>query len=84
MRRWAVAAIVASGLACTGFRMPRDPVPLQNEIAGADAEAARALAVDLVNGRFPSDVASACTENARTFVWLAARHEDIRRWWRRR
>lgn len=73
---WVLCAVVAGGLACAGFPAERDPVPLQNEIAGPEAEAARALAVDLVNGRFPSDVASACTENARTFVWLAARHED--------
>lgn len=76
MRRWAVAAVVASGLACAGLPIPRDPVPLKNDLQGAEAEAARALAVDLVNGHFPSDVASACEEHADTFVWLAARHED--------
>jgi hypothetical protein len=75
LRRWAVWAVVGSGLACAGLPFEPDPVPLRTELAGPEAEAARALAVDLVNGRFPSDVASACSDHGPTFVWLAGRHE---------
>lgn len=71
-----VVGVVAVGLGCAGVPFWSRPIPLAEELAPEEVEAAHALAVHLVDGRFPSDVAEDCQANGERFTWLAARHPD--------
>lgn len=71
-----LAVVWGIGLACAGLPFGPPRVHLENELVGAEAEAAYAMGRDLVSGHFPSDVAAACGANAARFTWLAARATD--------
>jgi hypothetical protein len=61
---------------CGGLPLWRAPIPLSNELDPAEIQAAEEMAVFLVHGHFPSDVAADCEANGDRFVWLGARHPD--------
>lgn len=76
MRRWVTAAVLAmAGLACGGVFGP-GAVALTHDLSGSEAEAARALGGELVEGRFPEAVAADCEAHARDWPWLAVRADD--------
>ncbi|MCA9494933.1 MAG: HEAT repeat domain-containing protein, partial [Myxococcales bacterium] len=73
---WVATAVLAiTGLACGGVFGPGS-IALTHELSGTEAEAARALGSELVDGRFPEAIASDCAAHARQWPWLAARAKD--------
>jgi HEAT repeat protein len=73
---WVLGLGVPVVLGCAGLPFGAPPIPLAEELAPEETEAAHAMAVHLVHGRFPTEVAEDCDANADRFVWLAARHPD--------
>jgi hypothetical protein len=73
---WAVvcALALAVALGCAGLPFASRPIPLAEELAPEEVAAAEEMAVFLVHGLFPSEVAADCEANAHRFTWLAARH----------
>lgn len=76
MRRVATVAVLAiAGLACGGVFGPGS-IALTHELSDAEAQAARSLGTEVVDGRFPAAIAEDCAAHARDWPWLAARSDQ--------